>query len=64
MNNTIDYHDEMTGKQFEEWFKNKLLPIVLSPWIMPHIIQGLKKRNQKIGPSPIGTSFDSNDTKS
>ena len=24
--NTGDYHDEMTGEHFEEWFKEKLLP--------------------------------------
>ena len=26
--NTGDYHDEMTGEHFEEWFKDKLLPNV------------------------------------
>ena len=27
--NTGDYHDEMTGDTFEEWFKDKLIPNVL-----------------------------------
>ena len=26
--NTGNYHDEMTGEHFEEWFKDKLLPNV------------------------------------
>ena len=26
--NTGDYHDEMTGEHFEEWFRDKLLPNV------------------------------------
>ena len=26
--NTGDYHDEMTGDHFEEWFRDKLLPNV------------------------------------
>ena len=26
--NTGDYHDEMTGEYFEEWFKDRLLPNV------------------------------------
>ena len=28
--NTGDYHDEMTGEHFEEWFEDKLLPNVPS----------------------------------
>ena len=27
--NTGNYHDEMTGKHFEEWFEDKLLPNIL-----------------------------------
>ena len=27
--NTGDYHDEMTGEHFEEWFKDKLLPLIV-----------------------------------
>ena len=49
---TGDYHDEMTGEHFEEWFREKLLPNIppnsLIPWTMPHIIQGLKKSCQKL----------------
>ena len=27
---TGDYHDEMTGEHFEEWFREKLLPNIQS----------------------------------
>ena len=27
--NTGDYHDEKTGENFEEWLKDKLLPLIV-----------------------------------
>ena len=52
--NTGDYHDEMTGEHFEEWFKDKLLQNIPpnSLIAMDNASYYSRIDQRKVGPSP------------
>ena len=75
--NTGDYHDEMTGEHFEEWFEDKLLPNIPPNSLIAMDNASYHSRIEEEKPKKswtkskmyewlvyYGVSFDPNDTKS